>query len=95
MFGCFIGVIILALSKQEGKDLESSSENENKVSTSHYALGLVCMLVTAWAYACGCVVIHRLRDVHFSIIRVYYGLFAILLLLIWTTVEKFYKQEDL
>ena len=60
MIGCFSGVVALALAKGGVFDPENKKmvENETKISTINYMLGMGAIFITSWMFS-GITVITR------------------------------------
>lgn len=79
MFGCFVGVVFLSVSKS---NLFKQEDVNNK-----FVFGLLMVFITAWAHSAQAVITRKLKEVHFSLMMFYYGSFATSILFIYVVLE--------
>ena len=91
ILGCFSGVVILALSKDDHEvkeidvvDKALSHNLMNKdVTKRQYFFGLACIFTTAMTYSFVGVITRYLREIHFSLMMFHYGWTASCMLLVY------------
>jgi len=83
ILGCFIGLLILILSKDKNKSEAEKAEMSNYQKTLGISVVLLCSIFFS---VCG-VFTRKLREVHFSVIQFYYGLSSFILYFTYLLIE--------
>ena len=80
---CFGGVLGIALSKSAPNTYDPADRNT----------GLLISFTLSWVFAAVCVFNRRLRNVHFSMVLFYHGVFGLLCSILYIVVETTATSE--
>jgi len=74
MMGTFVGVCVLVLSK--ATSVAKEEENNQNENSNEYLIGIMCALVAALGFSGISIITRKIKEVHFSIMMFWYGIFA-------------------
>ena len=88
MVGCFLGVIFLSLAKAGIFKQTKNYKIEGQI------FGMLMIFITSWCFSSVGVITRKLKEVHFSLMMFYYGVFATTVLTMWTIFEYIVYQHQ-
>lgn len=87
--GCFFGVFILSLSKEE----KNPDNKEARISSFHVVFGMFCALLNAVCYSGVIVITKKTKAVHYSLVTMSYSIIATSIYVTFLMVEFIWDKS--